>query len=181
MRNLDILSSKDLDFVKQKLRNWLYNIIELIIIMHLEIFLMMNSLLYKTSLQKDLIIQKSGKGNSVVIADRQDYIKQMNKIFSYQKKFTMVNRTTTLLLSTKKNTLTRFSKNLLSLVVWQKKNKKSVKPVGSRPGVVYGSYKAHKTSVENCPQFVGQLPAIAQICRLCTLPSTNLRNSWCQF
>ena len=64
MRNLDILSSKDLDFVKQKLRNWHYNIIELIIIMHLEIFLMMNSLLYKTSLKKDLIIQKSGKGNS---------------------------------------------------------------------------------------------------------------------
>ena len=61
------------------------------------------------------------------------------------------------------------------------KNKKSVKSVGSRSGVVYGSYKAHKTSVENCPQFVGQLPAIAQICRLCTLPSTNLRNSWCQF
>ena len=64
MRNLDILSSKDLDFVKQKLRNWHYNIIELIIIMHLEIFLMMNSLLYKTSLKKDLIIQKFGKGNS---------------------------------------------------------------------------------------------------------------------
>ena len=64
MRNLGVLSSKDLDFVKQKLRNWHYNIIELIIIMHLEIFLMMNSLLYKTSLKKDLIIQKSGKGNS---------------------------------------------------------------------------------------------------------------------
>ena len=52
MRNLGVLSSKDLDFVKQKLRNWHYNIIELIIIMHLEIFLMMNSLLYKTSLKK---------------------------------------------------------------------------------------------------------------------------------
>ena len=50
----------------------------------------MNSLLYKTSLKKDLIIQKSGKGNSVAIVDRQDYIKQMNNIFSYQKKFTMV-------------------------------------------------------------------------------------------
>ena len=46
MRNLDISSSKDLDFVKQKLRNWHYNIIELTIIMHLEIFLTMNSLFY---------------------------------------------------------------------------------------------------------------------------------------
>ena len=46
------------------------------------------------------------------------------------------------------------------------KNKKSLKPVDSRPGVMYGSCKAHKASVENCLQFVGQLPAIAQICRL---------------
>ena len=52
MRNLDILSSKDLDFVKQNLRNWHFNITEIMIIMHLEIFLMMNSLLYKTSLKK---------------------------------------------------------------------------------------------------------------------------------
>ena len=46
------------------------------------------------------------------------------------------------------------------------KNKESLKPVGSRPGVMYGSCKAHKTSVENYPQFVGQLPVIGQICRL---------------
>ena len=52
MRNLDILSSKDLGFVKQKLSKWHYHLIELITIMHLEIFLMMNSLLYKTSLKK---------------------------------------------------------------------------------------------------------------------------------
>ena len=37
-----------------------------------------------------MIIQKSDKGNSMVIVDRQDYIKQMN-ILSDQKKFTMVN------------------------------------------------------------------------------------------
>ena len=61
------------------------------------------------------------------------------------------------------------------------KNKESLKPVGSRPGVMYGSCKAHKASVENYPQFVGQLPVIGQICRLWTLPSTNLRNSRGQF
>ena len=46
------------------------------------------------------------------------------------------------------------------------KNKKSLKPVGSRPGVMYGSCKAHKAKGENCPQFVRQLPAIDQICQL---------------
>ena len=33
-----------------------------------------------------MIIQKSAKGNPVVIAERQDYIKQMNNILSDQKK-----------------------------------------------------------------------------------------------
>ena len=43
MRNLDILSNKDLDFVKEKLTKRHYNLIG--------ISLMMNSLLYKTSLK----------------------------------------------------------------------------------------------------------------------------------
>ena len=58
--------------------------------MCLKIFLMMNPLLYKTSL-KDLIIQKSGKGNSMVIVGRQDYIEKISSILSDQKKFTIVN------------------------------------------------------------------------------------------
>ena len=58
--------------------------------MCLKIFLMMNSLLYKTSL-KDLIIQKSDKGNSMVIVGRQDYIEKISSILSDQKKFTIVN------------------------------------------------------------------------------------------
>ena len=53
---------------------------------------MMNSLLYKSSLKnKDLIILKSDKGNSVVIVDRQDWIKKMNNILSDEKKFTIRN------------------------------------------------------------------------------------------
>ena len=58
--------------------------------MCLKIFLMMNPLLYKTSL-KDLIIQKSDKGNSMVIVGRQDYIEKISSILSDQKKFTIVN------------------------------------------------------------------------------------------
>ena len=40
------------------------------------------------------------------------------------------------------------------------KNKKSLKPVGSRPGVMYGSCKAHKASVENCSPFRSNLLAL---------------------
>ena len=39
---------------------------------------------------KDLIIEISHKGNSVVIVDRQDYINKKNNILSDKKKFTIV-------------------------------------------------------------------------------------------
>ena len=45
--------------------------------------------LQNLSINKDLIIQKSDKGNSVAIVQRQDYLKKMN-ILSEQKKFSKV-------------------------------------------------------------------------------------------
>ena len=33
------------------------------------------------------------------------------------------------------------------------KTRKSLKPKGTRPGVMYASYKVHKTCVDNCPPF----------------------------
>ena len=44
-----------------------------------------------------MIIQKSDKGNSLVIVDRQDYIKKMDNILSDQKKFTVNLKDDTLL------------------------------------------------------------------------------------
>ena len=53
---------------------------------------MINSLLYKTSLKnKGLIIEKSDQGNSVIIVNKQNYIKKMDNILNNQKKFTLVN------------------------------------------------------------------------------------------
>ena len=40
------------------------------------------------------------------------------------------------------------------------KTRKSLKPVGTRPGVVYGSCNVHKASVENCPPFRPVLSAL---------------------
>ena len=39
-------------------------------------------------------------------------------------------------------------------------NMKSLKPVGTRPGVMYGSSKVHKASVGNCPPFRPILSAL---------------------
>ena len=46
--------------------------------------------LQNLSKNKDLIIQKSDKGNSVVIVQKQDYLERMNDILSDQKKFSKV-------------------------------------------------------------------------------------------
>ena len=40
------------------------------------------------------------------------------------------------------------------------KTKKSLEPVSTRPGAMYGSSKVHKTSVENCPPFRPILSAL---------------------
>ena len=36
---------------------------------------------------KDIVIQKSGKGNSVVVVDKETYVKRMGKLLSDQRKF----------------------------------------------------------------------------------------------
>ena len=88
--------------------------------------------------KKDLIIQKSDNGNSVVIIGRQDYIKKMNILID-QKKFIKGNLKMTLyqiLLSTKKKTLIRFSIKVRFSKGMEVKTMKLLKPVGSRPDVV---------------------------------------------
>ena len=94
------------------------------------------------------------KGNSVVINDRQDYIKKMHYILSDQKKFTMVNLKDDTLLNFAVNQEKHVDKVLKKLVeskiMTEKKNRKSLKPVGSRPAVMYDSSKVNRSSVENC-------------------------------
>ena len=103
--------------------------------------------LQNLSKNKDLIIQKSDKGNSVVIIQRQNYLEKMNDIWSEQKKFSKV--------SLKGDTLFNFAINqekhvdkVLKKFVESKsmteKTRKSLKPVGTRPGIIYGPYKVHK-------------------------------------
>ena len=91
VRNLDILSSEDLDFVKAKTkqtalssyRSYNNNLPQSL---SKEEFIALQNF----SKYKDMIIQKSDKGNCVVIVDRQDYLKKMDDTSSDQKKFCKV-------------------------------------------------------------------------------------------
>ena len=56
------------------------------------------------------------------------------------------------------------------------KAKKSLKPVGSRSGVMYGSRKVHETRVENCPPFQPILLAFGTSTnKTCEILSANFK------
>ena len=144
IRNLDILSNEDLDFLKAKTkeaalssyRSYNNNVPQ-------NLFMEEFTASQNLSKNKDLIIQKSDKGNSVVIIQRQDYLKKMNDMLSDQKKFSKV--------SLKDDTLLNFAINqekvykVLKKFIESKstteKTRKSLKPVGTRPGIMYGSLR----------------------------------------
>ena len=91
IRNLDILSNEDLDFAKAKTkeaalasyRSYNNNVPQNL---SKEEFTALQNL----SKNKDLIIQKSDKGNSAVIVQREDHLKKLNDILSDQKKSSKV-------------------------------------------------------------------------------------------
>ena len=79
----------------------------------------------------------------------------MDDILSDQNKFSKVSLKdgTLLNLSIKKKHVVKVLKKLVEPNSMTGKTRKSLKPVGTRPGVMYGSCKVHKASVENCPPF----------------------------
>ena len=120
IRDLDNLPNEDLDFVKVKTKEAAlsfyryYNNNVPNNNLSKEVFIALQNL----SKNKNLIIQKSDKGNSVVIVDREDYIRKMNDILNDKKKFWKINM--------KDNTLLNFAINQEKHV--DKLRKKRVEP-----------------------------------------------------
>ena len=91
IRNVEILSKEDLDFVKTKTKETAlssfrqYNKNPQQNLAKEELAALTN-----LSKNKDIVIQKPGKGNSVVIVDKDTYIKRMENLLSDQRKFEKV-------------------------------------------------------------------------------------------
>ena len=99
------------------------------------------------STNKDIVIQKSDKGNSVVIVDKETYIKRMEKVLSDKRKFERVSLKNDAFLNFVVNQEKRkdtIFKNLVDSNSVSKKMRKSIKSVGTRPGTMYGLCKVHK-------------------------------------
>ena len=107
---------------------------------------------------KNIIIQKADKGNSVVVIDRLKYVRKMEELLSHRSKFVKiefnskhaVNQDVRHLLDMEleiKSCLDDlFNKNYLS-----KDDYKYLKPCGSKPGIMYGLCKIHKGTTVNDP------------------------------
>ena len=163
IRNLDVISNGDLDFVKTKIKDaalcsfcfYNANIPQNLSDEELEA-------LEKLSKDNNLVVQKTDKGNSVVLVDKDVYVNYMENILKDQSKFEKV-KIRTRILNYQVNHEKRINEYLKSL-----KNSsslsvdpyKKIKPFGSRPGFLYGLCKVHKAIVDTCPSFRPILSAI---------------------
>ena len=85
----------------------------------------------------------------------------MNNILSNQKKFTIVFWKTTLKFCCQpRKTPWQVSQKTCWVYLYDRKHRKSLKPVGSRQGVTYRSCKIHKASLEKCLPFRSVLSAL---------------------
>ena len=108
------------------------------------------------SKNKDIVIQKSGKGNSAVVVDKDTYIKRMENLLSDQRKFekvTLKNDAFPNFVVNQEKRIDTIFKDLVDSNSMSKEMRKFVKPVGTRPGIMYGNCKVHKQQVDGCPTF----------------------------
>ena len=112
---------------------------------------------------KDLVIQKADKGNTVVITDRENYLKGIKSLLSDNTKFIPLNIDQNKWLNYIVNLEKKLKEHFKTL---ERDNKisedefKSICPIGTRPGILYGQPKVHKTVINNIPQFRPILSAI---------------------
>ena len=103
--------------------------------------------LKRLSKNKNIVIQKGDKGNTVVILDKCSYIIAIEEILNDNSKFSKLDIPASKEINHIVNLEKRITSELKLLKdkeIIDKSTYKSIKPVGSRPGISYGSSKIHK-------------------------------------
>ena len=112
---------------------------------------------------KNIVIQKADKGNTVVIIDKEKYIQGVKNVISDSSKFIPLN----ILPENHINYIVNIEKKFWKLFNnFYESNKISkdellkICLVGSRPGILYDNLKVHKPVFDNMPNFRPILSAI---------------------
>ena len=112
---------------------------------------------------KDIIVQKADKGNTVVILNRKDYVCEMKNILNDSSKFHKVYIDHDKVLNHlihMESRVTDVLKNLRDKNEISIEQYKDLSPSGSRPGIMYGLAKVHKIVRDGLPSFRPILSAI---------------------
>ena len=112
---------------------------------------------------KGIIIQKADKGNTNVVIDKNAYKKKMKAIISDRSKFEKLdiqeeNHLNFIL--NKEKRLKKIIKPLYEKYCFTKSEYLKICPTGSKPGILYGQAKVHKSVEDNFPSFRPILSAI---------------------
>ena len=142
------MPNEDREFIKTRLKDsaftsfWSHNC-------NSEINLTENERLALNNLRnnKNIIIQKSDKGNSVVLLDKDKYLERMSKILNNSAKFEMLQFDH----GKELNYILNLEKKIIN-VLKDLNNKEEITevdynhlyPCGSRPGILYDMAKVHK-------------------------------------
>ena len=147
VRNLDVLSNGDLDFVKTKIKNAALSFFRFYNA-NVPLYLSDHELraLEKLTKNSNLVVQNADKGNSMVLVDRDVFVNHMENVFNGNTRFVKVDiktRTLNFQVSHEKR-INEILKSLKSAGSLSVKQYKKIKAPGSRPVVLYGLYKVTK-------------------------------------
>ena len=162
--NLEVLSNEGLDFGRTKTKETALSSFRQYNKSPQQNFLKEElAALASLSKNKDILTQKSDKDNSVAIVDKETYIKRMENLLSDQRKFKRVTLKNDAFLNFVVNQEKRIDiifKNLVDSNSRSREMRISIKPVGTRPGTMYGLCKVRKQEVDGCPPFRPILSAL---------------------
>ena len=156
---VQVLSTENIDFIKTKTKD-----------IALSFFHIYNNNVPQhlskgefNALNKQIVIQKSDKGNSIVVVDRNKYIEKMENFLSDQIKFQKIalkDGTFLNFITSEEKRIDKIYKKLVNSKTMSEETRKYLKPVGTRHGIMYGSCKVYKRRVDSSPPFRPILSAL---------------------
>ena len=112
--------------------------------------------LHKLTNVNNLVIQKTDKGNTIVILDKDSYLKSVETILkdsSELKKIPVVPDKDLNYIITSEKRVTDLLKKLKNKNTISEETYNKLRPVGSKPRTLYGSAKVHKPLINGLPPF----------------------------
>ena len=112
--------------------------------------------LCKLKNENNLVIQKADKGNTIVILDDGSYLKSVETLLKDSSKFKNIpiapNKDLNYIINSEKRA-TDLLKKLKNKNAISEETYNKLRPVGSKPGTLYGSVKVHKPLINALPRF----------------------------